>query len=225
MVEKVITIDGPSGVGKGTVSRKVAMALGWDWLDSGSLYRLTAFVADREGCALDDIEGLVNIASHLNVRFDADPSAEDPLIYLDDEAVNTHIRNENVAEMASRISAYSPVRAALLARQQAFLTDKGLVADGRDMGTVVFPLAPAKFFLIADPKVRAERRHKQLLQMQIDVNMTDLLREFEVRDERDRNRVISPMRPAEDAVTIDTSALDAEQVFQEVMAVAKKVFG
>ena len=205
-MDKIVTIDGPSGVGKGTASRGVARALGWKWLDSGALYRVTAYAAQQAQVAFDDIVGLVEVASQLPVDFVLDSSDEPPIVFQG-ETINALIRTEQMGNNASLISKYPEVRAALLARQQAFLTDQGLVADGRDMGTVVFPTAPVKFFLTASAAVRAERRHKQLLAKGVDVNMRALLAEIEARDAQDRNRAVSPLIPAGDAEVLDTSVL------------------
>lgn len=215
-MDKIVTIDGPSGVGKGTASRGVARALGWKWLDSGALYRVTAYAAQHAKVAFDDIAGLVEVASQLPVDFVLDSSDEPPIVFQG-KAINALIRTEQMGNNASLISKYPEVRAALLARQQAFLTDQGLVADGRDMGTVVFPAAPVKFFLTASAAVRAERRHKQLLAKGVDVNMRALLAEIEARDAQDRNRAVSPLIPAEDAEVLDTSVLSIAQVQSHIL--------
>ena len=212
MSKKLITIDGPSGVGKGTASRGLADKLGWQWLDSGALYRLVAYASERAGVKPDNIEQLVDLAANLDVVFDADPKLEQPEIILSGVSVGSAIRTESCGKLASIISAHAPVRAALLERQKAFYTDAGLIADGRDMGTVVFPTAPLKIFLTASVEVRAQRRHKQLLQQGENVSIRDLERDIAARDERDMNRSVAPLRPAQDAVLIDTSDKTIESV-------------
>jgi len=211
MVAKLITVDGPSGVGKGTLSRLLAAKLGWKWLDSGVLYRLLAYLAVQDGVEADDIDRLVNLVAQLRVEFSVDPN-EPIKISLNGEDVTHKIRTEIISQMASKVSSHGPVRAALLQRQRDFFTNEGLVTDGRDMGTVVFPDAPLKFYLTASPEVRAERRRKQLILQGVDVNMHDLLAEIRARDERDRNRAVAPLKPAKDAITIDTSDLSIDQV-------------
>lgn len=219
---KVITVDGPSGVGKGTISRGLAMALGWRWLDSGALYRLTALAADRLQIALDDVPALVDIAKALDVSFSVDTTQDDPDIILAGEVVNAHIRTENCGNIASKIAAYPAVREALLQRQRDFLTEQGLIADGRDMGTIIFPEAPMKVYLTASAEVRAARRHRQLRQQGVDVNMSRLLEEITHRDARDRQRTIAPLVPADDAIVIDTSDLTIAEVLNKVLAEARQ---
>ena len=220
MHKKLITIDGPSGVGKGTASRGLAGKLGWQWLDSGALYRLVAYAAAQAEIDADDIEQLVDVASNLDVVFDANPKLEQPEIMLAGVSVSQAIRTESCGKLASIISAHAPVRAALLQRQKAFYTDVGLIADGRDMGTVVFPKAPLKVFLTASVEVRAQRRHKQLLQQGESVNIRDLERDIAARDERDMNRSVAPLRPAEDAIVIDTSDETIASVQARILAEA-----
>ena len=205
MHKKLITIDGPSGVGKGAASRGLAGRLGWQWLDSGALYRLVAYTAAQSGIDAEDIDQLVDVAANLDVVFDANPKLEQPKIVLAGISVTQDIRTENCGKLASIISAHAPVRAALLQRQKAFYTEAGLIADGRDMGTVVFPEAPLKIFLMASVEVRAQRRRKQLIQQGENVSIRDLERDITARDERDMNRKVAPLRPADDAVQIDTS--------------------
>ncbi len=220
---KVITIDGPSGVGKGTVGRVLAKTLGWGWLDSGALYRLTALHAQQQHIDLNNQIAVAKIAEHLPVTFDID-HGDEPFVLLADQDVTQDIRTETCGNAASKIAAYPPVRQALLQRQRDFLTERGLVADGRDMGTVIFPNAPVKIFLQASAQVRAERRFKQLQQQSTAVNFNTILQEIETRDLRDRTRAISPLIPAADALVIDTSDLTVDQVFQQIMAEVKKVF-
>lgn len=224
--QKVITIDGPSGAGKGTASRGVAIAQGWEWLDSGALYRLVAYAAEQQSVNIDDELALVDVAAHLDVHFDTQSAAADePRVMLQGNDVTYAIRHDDVSKLASKISAYPTVRAALLQRQRDFLTQSGLVADGRDMGTVVFPEAPLKIFLTASAEARAERRHKQLLAQNLDVNMPRILQEIIARDERDKNRAVSPLKPAEDALILDTTKMSIDEVKAYVLTQAEAKFG
>jgi len=202
----VITIDGPSGSGKGTISRLLARELGFHFLDSGALYRLLALAANRRGVPLDDEAGLTALCGGLDIRFPADGAAE--TVLLDGEDVTHEIRTEAAGSGASRVAALPGVRAALLKRQRDFRTAPGLVADGRDMGTVVFPDAQAKFFLTASAEERAERRCKQLKELGIESIFEDVLADIRARDERDANRSVAPLQAAEDAQQLDTTALD-----------------
>lgn len=215
----VVTIDGPSGSGKGTLARRLAQRLGFAMLDSGALYRLTALATDKAGVALDAPE-VADIARNLNARFD-----EQGGVYLDDESVNQVLRTEQTGAMASQIAARPDVREALLARQRAFAQAPGLVADGRDMGTVVFPEAPVKLFLDASAEVRAERRYKQLIDHGLAANLTALVEEIRARDDRDRNRAVAPLRPAEDALVIDSSAMTIESVEARMMDFIEEKLG
>lgn len=213
----VITIDGPSGSGKGTLSQMLARHLGYHLLDSGALYRLVALAAIKEGVNLLD-EGRVSlVATRLNVVFnlDNDSSAQ---ILLDGAEVTQLIRQESVGMGASQVAAYPEVRAALLERQRKFALPPGLVADGRDMGTTVFPDAQIKLFLTASAEARAERRYKQLSAKGATVDMSELVRDIKERDERDSNRTVSPLRPAEDAIIIDSTAMTIEEVFARMLA-------
>lgn len=207
----VITIDGPSGAGKGTLARRLAEKLGFHLLDSGALYRLTALAAQKQNIDLEDPKVAV-VAQSLNVRFDPDGAA-----YLDDECVDSVLRTEQTGAMASKIAARTDVRAALLERQRAFAEAPGLVADGRDMGTVVFPDAPAKLFLDASAEIRAQRRYKQLIENGLSANLSALVEEIRARDERDRNRAVAPLVPAEDALVVDSTHLSIEAVEARMM--------
>ncbi|MEM0514469.1 (d)CMP kinase [Pseudoalteromonas sp. YIC-827] len=215
----VITIDGPSGSGKGTVCRLLAQKLGWDVLDSGAIYRVLALAALHHQIALDNEEALVPLAANLDVQFSFDTQSESSKIILEGEEVTHGIRNEEVGAAASKVAALPRVREALLRRQRAFRGDAGLIADGRDMGTVVFPEANVKIFLTASAEERAERRFKELKAKGLDVTLSGLLIDIKARDERDTNRAVAPLIPAEDAVSLDTTELDAEQVFAKVMSI------
>jgi len=213
----VITVDGPSGVGKGTISQLLAKNLGWHFLDSGALYRLTALAAVNRGVALEDESAVADIARTLDVEFVATDSGEVKVI-LENQDVSRDIRTEKAGNNASKVAALPAVREALLQRQRDFAAAPGLIADGRDMGTTVFPQAAKKFFLTASAAVRAERRYKQLKEKGFDANLNSLIEEIEQRDERDRSRSASPLRPADDAVSIDTSDKSIDEVFNEVLS-------
>jgi cytidylate kinase len=213
----VIAIDGPSGSGKGTIARRVAAALGWHLLDSGALYRLLALAATRRGISLDDAEALAELALILDIRFEADGAGEE-LIWLDGQPVRAELRTEEAGRGASQVAALQPVRDALLALQRSFRKAPGLVADGRDMGTHVFPEATLKVYLTASAEERARRRHKQLKDKGIDVSLAALSRDIEERDRRDSERSVAPLRPAEDARILDSSG-------QSIAAVTDTVLG
>lgn len=214
----VLAIDGPSGSGKGTVSRAVARQLGWHFLDSGAIYRSLAIAVLRAGLDLDDEAGIVALAAGMNLDFTAD---EPPKVLLEGEDVAGEIGNESCGNAASRIAASGPVRKALLAKQQAFRRPPGLVADGRDMGTVVFKDAGFKVFLTASAEVRALRRLKQLKDKGLDVNLARLIGEIEDRDRRDRERAEAPLVMADGALLIDSSDLTVRQVIDQVMHLVK----
>lgn len=218
----VITIDGPGGSGKGTLAGMLAARLSWHLLDSGALYRLLAFAAHNHGADLTNEEILTNLAAHLDVQFIPAEGDGEQRIILEGEDVSRSIRTETVGAGASKVAALPAVRQALLARQQAFCEMPGLVADGRDMGTVVFPDAPLKIFLTASPEIRAERRYRQLLGKGETATLAGLLDEINARDERDMNRSIAPLRPAEDAILIDSSHMSIENVLETVQEEARK---
>jgi len=212
----IATIDGPSGSGKGTISRAVAVRVGWHFLDSGALYRLVALAGLKRGLNPDNMEDHARLAASLDVRFDVKPDGGE-LVLLDGEVVTDEIRSEVAGQGASRVAAWPSVRSALLDRQRAFAKPPGLVADGRDMGTVVFPGAGLKIFLTATPDERALRRYKQLKDKGSDVSLAALSREITERDLRDSTRTVAPLKPAPDAEVIDSTGLTIEQVVDRVM--------
>ena len=212
----VLALDGPSGSGKGTIARKVAKALGWHLLDSGALYRLVGLAAARAGTPLDDEAAVARLAEHLDIRFDVDDLGGER-IWLDGEDVTDDIRTEESGRLASAVAWLQTVRAALLGLQHSFRQAPGLVADGRDMGTLVFPDAALKVFLTATPEERARRRHKQLKDKGIDVSLSALSRDIADRDRRDSERSVAPLRPADDARTLDSSNLTIDQVTRTVL--------
>lgn len=214
----VITIDGPSGSGKGTVSRRVATQLGWHFLDSGALYRLVALAARHHAVPLEDEITLKTLAAHLDVEFEAVDGGIESRVVLEGEDVTNTIRTEECGRDASVVAALPAVREALLKRQRAFREAPGLVADGRDMGTVVFPDALLKVFLTASREERAHRRHKQLSEKGVDVNLQHILGDLAARDARDSERSVSPLRPADDAVIVDTTGTTIEDVVARVLA-------
>lgn len=213
----VITIDGPSASGKGTISQKVAKRLGYHMLDSGALYRVLALAAERHAIGLDNIEALEILAANLEVDFQSNQQGQERAILLEGEVVTETIRTEKVGESASQVAAIPGVRKALFDRQRAFQKHPGLVADGRDMGTIVFPEANLKVFLTASPEERAKRRYKQLKDSGVDVMLATLVKEVAERDARDANRAVAPLKPAEGAIIIDTSHLSVDQVVERVM--------
>lgn len=213
----VITVDGPGGVGKGTVARRISQRLGWNRLDSGALYRLAAVAAQDHDVSPDDAEGVARLCLELDVEFREDATGQEQVLLAGDD-VTTRLRLESTGEAASRLSAWPVVRTALLDRQRAFRRTPGLVADGRDMGSVVFPDAILKLFLDAEVAARAERRRHQLSGAGINVKLDKICAQIAARDARDRNRRVSPLRPASDAVTIDTTQMSVADVEAHVGA-------
>lgn len=210
----VLTIDGPSGSGKGTIARLLAKRLGWHMLDSGALYRLTGLAARRRGIDLSEAEAVARVAAELDVRFEGD---EETRVLLEGEDVTLAIRSEEAGADASKVAAHPAVREALLERQRRFAQPPGLVADGRDMGTVVFPDAMVKIYLDASAEVRGERRYKQLKDKGLDANLSQIIEDIRQRDQRDMQRPVAPLKPAEDAYVIDSSHLTVEQVLAECL--------
>lgn len=221
--DRIVTIDGPSGAGKGTVARRVAAELRWHLLDSGALYRLVAHVALSAGVAFDDVAALTRIAGTLDVRFGADLRGEEQ-IWLAGQEVSRAIRSEQAGDGASRVAAIPAVRSALTARQHAFARPPGLIADGRDMGTVIFPTAPLKIFLTASAEERARRRYNQLKDKGLGANLAGLSLEIAERDRRDASRPVAPLRPADDAVFLDSTALSIDAVVTQVLALTAARF-
>ncbi|OTQ58415.1 (d)CMP kinase [Gilliamella sp. A7] len=218
----VIAVDGPSGVGKGTLCQALANHFNWHLLDSGAIYRVLALSALKKNIALDDINQLTKLALDLPLTFDS--SHDDVKVLLAGVDVSKDIRTEQTGGVASKVAAINEVRTALLQRQRDFRQLPGLIADGRDMGTVVFTDAPVKIFLDASPQSRAERRMKQLQDKQIHAKFHEILQEITARDERDRNRVVAPLKPAVDALIIDTTSLSIEDVFnQAIMYIKEKL--
>lgn len=218
----VVTVDGPSGSGKGTISQLLARRLGFHLLDSGALYRLTALAALDHGIDLNDVTQLGKVARTLAVRFETGAVDMAVRIYLEDKDVTRTIRDERIGDAASQVAAQEAVREGLLERQRAFRQLPGLVADGRDMGTVVFPDAAVKIFLTASAEERALRRHKQLIEQGVSVSLAALVEEIAKRDQRDATRAVAPLRPAADAVLLDTTGLDVDAVTQKALEIARQ---
>jgi cytidylate kinase len=211
----VVAIDGPSGSGKSTIAAAIARRLGWHRLDSGALYRSVGVAATRKGCALDDVETLAQMTRGLDLDFAIGPDGD--RVRLEGQDITADIRTEAAGQAASAVAALPDVREALLARQRAFAVAPGLVVDGRDMGTVVFPDAVLKVFLTASPEERARRRHNQLKEKGISVSLRDLSKGIAERDERDASRSVAPLRPADDAVVLDSTDRTTDQVVEQVL--------
>jgi cytidylate kinase len=219
----VLTLDGPSGSGKGTIARAVAARLGWHMLDSGAIYRAVGHAAVAQGLDLSAVDAVARCAATTRIEFRDPGDGGDTRVVVDGGDVTDAIRTEDAGAAASTIAAIPAVRQALVAKQLAFRQPPGLVADGRDMGTVIFPDAPFKVFLTAGPAERAERRYKQLKAKGLEVTLANLLHEIEARDARDVARTVAPLRPAADAVVIDTTGLSIAVVVKAVLAVVQKV--
>ncbi len=218
----LITIDGPSGSGKGTIAILLAKKLGFHLLDSGAIYRLLSVAALKHHIAFDDEKALVDLALKLEVSFLVNEKDNKQTIFLEGDNVTNEIRTEMVGNNASKVAILPKVRQALLARQRSFLATPGLIADGRDMGTVVFPHASIKFFLTASAEQRAKRRYLQLKESGENVKLKSLIDEIKARDERDTNRSVAPLKPASDAIVIDSTTLSIEQVLDKIMAKVSK---
>ncbi len=219
----IITIDGPSGSGKGTIARQVADRLGWHLLDSGALYRLVALAGQRKGISRDDQAGYERVAQQLDVRFGLAADGGEQ-VWLENQEVSGAIRTEQAGEGASQVAAMPGVRAALLERQRAFATAPGLVADGRDMGTVVFPAAALKIYLTASAEERARRRYNQLKDKGLDANLAALSLDIAERDRRDASRPIAPLKPADDALIVDSTSMTIDAVLARVLELAAARF-
>lgn len=215
----VVTIDGPSGTGKGTIAGLLAKRLGWHCLDSGALYRVLGLLAQRRGLDLDAVGPLAELAAALPVVF-----APGGRVLLDGEDLSTAIRTEEAGAAASRVAVHGPVRDALLDWQRRAARRPGLVADGRDMGTVVFPEAPLKVFLDASAEARAKRRYKQLKEKGLSANLENLVDEIRARDERDRDRSVAPLRAADGALVLDTTSLSIAEVLERVLDAVRQAF-
>ncbi|MFY2764910.1 (d)CMP kinase [Arenimonas sp. MALMAid1274] len=214
----VLTIDGPSGSGKGTISRAVAERLGWHYLDSGALYRAVGLAAAWESLDLSDPDAVAQCAARTEIRFETQGSGE-PHVIVNGKDATRQLRTETAGAAASAIAAHPPVRAALVDLQHRFRRGPGLVADGRDMGTVIFPDADYKVFLTASAAERAQRRYKQLKEKGVSVNLDSLLHEIAARDERDAGRAVAPLKPAADAVIVDSTGTPITEVIERVLAV------
>lgn len=220
--QNIITIDGPSGSGKGTISLLVAKKLAWHFLDSGALYRVLGIAVQRHDICFSDHNAITQLARNMDITFSFNEKSGEAEPFFENENLASLIRTDEAGQSASKVAAIPEVREALLARQRDFYQSPGLVADGRDMGTIVFPNAPVKIFLTASAECRAERRYKQLKSKGLSANMRALLDSIKARDERDQTRSVAPLVPAEDAFVIDSSALSIEEVFSQVLDFATK---
>jgi len=216
LIIPVVTIDGPAGAGKGTIGQHTALALDWNYLDSGALYRIAALVAEKHGLSIEQSEALVELLRDVDIRTEARADSE-ARIQIEGDDVSERLRTPEIGKIASRLAKLPEIREALLWRQKIARRSPGLVADGRDMGTVVFPDAVVKIFLTASPEERAQRRHKQLKDKGLDVNLARLLEEMRQRDQRDRERSESPLKAADDALILDTTDLSIGQVVERVL--------
>lgn len=216
----VVTVDGPGGAGKGTLSQMLAKELGWHFLDSGAIYRLCGLACLQQKVDLSNEQQVAKTAENLAIDFRVTDHVLE--VYLDGKEVSQQLRVESTAAAASKIAAIPAVREALLARQRAFAQEPGLVADGRDMGTVVFPQADLKIYLTASAEERAKRRYKQLQESGVSVSIAAILQDIEERDKRDMNRAVAPLKPAADAIIIDSSNIDAQTVYDQVLQLIKQ---
>ncbi|MEE9396728.1 MAG: (d)CMP kinase [Methylococcales bacterium] len=214
----VLTIDGPSGAGKGTVSRSIAKILGWHYLDSGAIYRAMAVAMGRNNVSLSELSNITQLALSMNLEFRCEDSLR---VYLEGEEITDDIQTEQCGKLASQVAAISEVRSALLEKQHEFQRLPGLVADGRDMGTIVFPSAPYKIFLTANPLARAKRRYKQLKEKGISVSLNSIVNDLEERDKRDIERVSSPLCKAEGALFIDSTDMSINEVIEKGLSIVQ----
>jgi cytidylate kinase len=217
MVIPVVTVDGPSGSGKGTLCQLLACDLGWHLLDSGALYRIVGLAAQKKAISFDDVAALASLAVNLDVEFRPGSSGEPSSVWFEGNDISAEVRSETTGELASKVAVHQPVRDALKQLQQSFAKAPGLIADGRDMGTVIFPEAALKIYLTASAEERARRRYQQLLNKGESVNLAALLEDIRNRDERDMNREVAPLKPADDAIIIDSTAQPIEEVFSQVL--------
>ena len=218
----VIAVDGPSGSGKGSLCQSLARELGWHLLDSGALYRIVGLAAVKRGTSFDDEKALAVLAAGLNVEFRASEPGEPAAVILDGEDISSEVRNETSGSYASSVAVYPAVRDALTGLQRSFAKAPGLIADGRDMGTVIFPEAPLKIFLTASAEERAGRRYKQLINKGQSVTLAAVLEDIQARDERDMNRIVAPLKPADDAVVLDSTSMALDDVFLRVIEEYRK---
>ena len=218
----MIAVDGPSGSGKGSLCQALARELGWHLLDSGALYRIVGLAAVKRGTSFDDEKALGVLAAGLNVEFRASEPGEPAAVILDGEDISSEVRNETSGSYASSVAVYPAVRDALTGLQRSFAKAPGLIADGRDMGTVIFPDAPLKIFLTASAEERAGRRYKQLINKGQSVTLAAVLEDIQARDERDMNRIVAPLKPADDAIVLDSTSMALDEVFLRVIEEYKK---